>query len=100
MGIWSRIKMNLRGNVSYLDLPREALRRKKAASRQKIERQELESINKMPVRLAPNFASFASPGELSLHFQRGEDNIFLKISAEENAQRVALFKERVPEAYD
>lgn len=75
MNISSKIKTVFRGDVSIADLPREFLRRKKAADRQKSERRDLDKINDSPARLSAQFSSL-SPAELLSHFHERNVSFF------------------------
>ncbi len=75
MSISSKIRTIFRGRVPLTDLPREILRRKKAANRQRRERRDLEKLNDVPARLAPRFASLA-PAELLRHFRERNVSFF------------------------
>lgn len=75
MSISSKIKTVFRGDVPLGDLPREFLRRKKAADRQKRERHELDKINDSPARLFAQFSSL-SPDRLLTHFRERNVSFF------------------------
>ena len=77
MSLLSKIKTIFRGDVPLLDLPREVLRRKKMATRQKQERRELDKLTNTPVKLSRQFAS-ASLTELLTHF-RGRNVSFFPV---------------------
>ena len=75
MTLSSKIKTIFRGRVPLLDLPREVLRRKKMADRQKQQRRDLEKLASAPARLVHQFAS-ASPAELLTHFRERNVSFF------------------------
>src|SRR5690242_11265838 len=56
MNLSNKIRTIFRGDISLADLPREALRRKRAAERQREERSKLEQINAAQPRLTPQIA--------------------------------------------
>lgn len=68
MELSDKVKIFFRGNISFLDLLREAKRRKKVAAHQKNERRELENVQDAPARLTDQFAS-VSASELLRHFR-------------------------------
>lgn len=68
MSLTSKIRTIFRGDLAITDLPRELVRRKRAADRQRHERRELEKIGSSPSRLLPEFASLTD-GELLGHFR-------------------------------
>ena len=75
MSISSKISTIFRGRLSLVDLPREFLRRNKAASRRNIERRDLEKINNSSARLSSRFATL-SPAELLTHFRERSVSFF------------------------
>ena len=75
MNISNKIKTVFRGDIPLADLPREFLRRKKAAKKQKQERRDLDKINDSSARLSAQFSSL-SPAELLTHFHRRNVSFF------------------------
>ncbi len=75
MSFSSKIRTLFRGDVPFFDLPREAIRRKKAVSRQKQERRDLKNLHNAPARLASQFASI-STAELLTHFRERNVSFF------------------------
>ena len=71
MGILSKLKTVFRGDIPIDHLRHEAWRRRKAAARQKAERNALDALNGTPARLLPEFAKYSSP-QLLNHFQSRE----------------------------
>lgn len=67
MGISSKIRTIFRGDVSFLDLPREALRRSSSAARRRVERGELDTIDNTGARLSEGFRGLAAD-KLLMHF--------------------------------
>jgi hypothetical protein len=67
--------MIFRGDIALTDLPLEALRRRKAANRQKEERRDLENIAQAPARLTAEFASISAV-ELLTHFRERNLSFF------------------------
>jgi len=80
-----KLKTLLRGDVSLADLPREALRRKKAANRQKQERRDLDKIANEPARLAARFAGLSN-AELLTHFRERDISFFQTCNLAETAR--------------
>lgn len=74
MGILRKLKRAMRGGISPSVVAREALRRRRVARRQAIERPHLNAINEMPARLSPEFAALA-PSELLEHFKRRDQPV-------------------------
>ncbi len=94
MGISSKIKTIFRGDVPFTDLPREALRRKKASDHKKNERGQIDKINRTPAQFTPHFASLKAV-ELLTHFrERTRPNLW--IAADERECVAKLQREMLP----
>lgn len=85
MSISSKISTLFRGDVPFVDLPREVLRRRKAANRQKQERRYIENLHKTPARLTEQFAAY-SPENLLEHFRSRNVSFFLTKELEQIAK--------------
>ena len=94
MGISSKIKTIFRGDVPFTDLPREALRRKKATDHQKNERIQINKINSTPAQFTQQFASLKA-GELLTHFHE-RTQPYLWIAADERESIAKLQREMLP----
>lgn len=96
MTLSSKIKTIFRGDVPLSDLPREALRRKKAANRQRQERINLEKLHTAPARLASQFASL-STSDLLTHFRTRTVSFFpLNVCDDGLASMAKLQSEHFP----
>ena len=68
MSIASKMATLFRGDVPLGDLPREFVRRRRAARHRAAERREIGSINEAPARLRDEFRGLA-PAALLDHFR-------------------------------
>ena len=96
MTISNKIRTIFRGDVRLADLPKEALRRRNAADRQKRERKEINKINIEPARLAPGFAT-ASNAVLLQHFRQRSAGAFWPLRDDSRQSVVELQKELFPD---
>ena len=96
MNIPNSIRTMFRGRVPLVELPRELIRRKRSAVRQKIERRDHEMIDKTPARLAPAFSSL-SPADLRTQF-RDRTVSFFPFPGDIDTERIKdLHLQRFPE---
>jgi hypothetical protein len=95
MGISSKIRTIFRGDVRFVNLPQEALRRRKAVKKRKVERGNLGRINKSPARLTPEFGSL-TPAELLVHFRERKTTFFGIGGADERDRIAKLQSELFP----
>src|SRR5436189_4916242 len=75
MSIVNKFRSAFRGDVSFLTLVGEVLRRRRAARQRVIERRDLDQIGEMPARLTEPFASM-SLGDLAAHFRKKPPALF------------------------
>ncbi|MEO7539055.1 MAG: alginate lyase family protein [Pyrinomonadaceae bacterium] len=75
MSLSSKIRTIFRGDLAIADLPREVVRRRRAAGKRRIERRELENIGRSPARLSPRFASLTEVERLR-HFRERDAALF------------------------
>ena len=87
MNIANKFRTVFRGDISFLDLVREVLRRRKAAARRKVERRELDQIGKTPARFTFQFGSLL-PSELLVHFREKQPTFFALDGIGEKATRL------------
>jgi hypothetical protein len=71
----SKFRTIFRGDLAISDLPRELLRRRRAAARRDNERRELSQIASRPARLSPAFEKLDTP-DLVRHFREREVSLF------------------------
>lgn len=87
MSISSKFRSAFRGDVSFITLAREVLRRRRAAARGAVERRDVDVIARTPARLAPRFASM-SAGELLVHFRNKPPALFVLDEIGERSKRL------------
>lgn len=75
MGISSKLRTIFRGDLTVSDLPRELLRRRRAAVRQKTERRNLHRLNTAPARLSSELESMPT-AELLTRFHGSSQSFF------------------------
>lgn len=95
MGLSNKIRTIFRGDVAMADLPREALRRKQAAARRKVERASLDELAAAPARLGDAYRSL-SQDDLAGHFCGRANAFFPKTIDGANDEVAGLQSELFP----
>src|SRR6476620_73620 len=94
MGILSKLKTVFRGDIPISQLPREALRRRQSAARQRAYRNALDVLNETPARLLPEFAKY-SPSQLLAHFQTEERPSYQQQTSASIAEANAIVEDSI-----